>query len=219
MISSSVSIIPAVRGSNVRLLRGVALVFAACALSTSLWAQTATTTPPAAAAPAATPAADNAGATDNANPAGRNRRGNQNGNGGGNFDPAAMQARMMANLRDQFEVPDDAEWNLISQHITTVFDLRRSTMGGFGGFGGMRGGNGGGGNRPNRTGATANPEVDALRTAITDKLPDAEIKARLERLREVRKENEAKLTKAQEELRAVLTVRQEAVAVMFGLLP
>jgi hypothetical protein len=58
-----------------------------------------------------------------------------------------------------------------------------------------------------------------LRAAITEKLPDAEVKSRLDRLREVRKQNEAKVAKAQEELRAVLSVRQEAVAVMFGLLP
>ena len=58
-----------------------------------------------------------------------------------------------------------------------------------------------------------------MRAAITEKLPDAEVKSRLERLREVRKQNEAKVAKAQEELRAVLSVRQEAVAVMFGLLP
>ena len=58
-----------------------------------------------------------------------------------------------------------------------------------------------------------------MRQAITDNLPDAEIKSRLARLREVRKDNEEKLTKAQEDLRAVLSVRQEAVAVMFGLLP
>jgi chaperonin cofactor prefoldin len=52
-----------------------------------------------------------------------------------------------------------------------------------------------------------------------DKLPDAEIKSRLTRLRDSRKTNEEKLQKVQEELRAVLTVRQEAVAVMAGLLP
>ena len=53
---------------------------------------------------------------------------------------------------------------------------------------------------------------------MSDNLTDAEIKARLDRLREVRKQNETKLTKAQEELRAVLSVRQEAVAVAAGLL-
>jgi hypothetical protein len=50
-------------------------------------------------------------------------------------------------------------------------------------------------------------------------MPDAEIKLRLDRVRETRKANEAKLSKAQEDLRAVLSVRQEAVAVVFGLLP
>jgi Spy/CpxP family protein refolding chaperone len=65
----------------------------------------------------------------------------------------------------------------------------------------------------------ATPELDALRSAATDNLPDAEIKARLARVRDVRKQNDEKLAKAQEDLRAVLTVRQEAVAVASGLLP
>ena len=64
-----------------------------------------------------------------------------------------------------------------------------------------------------------NSETAALSSAVRDKLPEAEIKARLDRVRQVRKENEVKLTKAQEELRAVLSIRQEAVAVVFGLLP
>lgn len=61
--------------------------------------------------------------------------------------------------------------------------------------------------------------MTALQFAIRDKLPEAEIKSRLERVRESRRDNEAKLAKAQDELRAVLSVRQEAIAVMFGLLP
>ena len=94
----------------------------------------------------------------------------------------------------------------------------RGMMGGQGGNNNQNG-QGGRANRPGRMGGANNPELDALQTAITDKAPDAEIKARLERLREVRKENEAKLTKAQEDLRAVLSVRQEATAVLAGLLP
>jgi hypothetical protein len=54
---------------------------------------------------------------------------------------------------------------------------------------------------------------------LTSKLPDAEIKARLARVHEVYVQDGARLAKAQEELRAVLTIRQEAVAVMAGLLP
>jgi len=101
----------------------------------------------------------------------------------------------------------------------------RGGMMNFRGMAGGQGGNnnqngqGGRGNRQGRMGGANNPELDALQAAITDKAPDAEVKARLERLREVRKDNEAKLTKAQEDLRAVLSVRQEAVAVVYGLLP
>ena len=90
-----------------------------------------------------------------------------------------------------------------------------------GGGGGDRGGGDRGGDRgggPGR-GSSSNPEMNALQFAIRDKLPEAEIKNRLERVREMRRDNEAKLAKAQDELRAVLSVRQEAIAVMFGLLP
>jgi hypothetical protein len=154
---------------------------------------------------------------------------NNNGGGRGNFDPAQMQERMNTLLREQFAVIDDAEWTLISARIAAVTELRRNTaQAGFGGLGGLRGGQGGqggggggqgfGGGRGGR-GGNASPETDALRQAVVDKLPEAEIKARLARVRETRKANEEKLSKAQEDLRAVLTVRQEAVAVMAGLLP
>jgi hypothetical protein len=110
-------------------------------------------------------------------------------------------------------------------------ELRQAAGGGRGGMMNLRGmaggqggnnnqnGQGGRGNRQGRMGGANNPEMDALQAAINDKAPDAEVKARLERLREVRKDNEAKLTKAQEDLRAVLSVRQEAAAVLAGLLP
>jgi hypothetical protein len=128
-----------------------------------------------------------------------------------------MRARMSERLREQLEVTDDAEWQLIMERITKVTELRRGAAGG--GMGGAammfgRGGNGG-----DRQGGSGNPEQSALQQAVKDKLPDAEIKARMTRLRDARKQAEAKLTQAQEELRAVLTVRQEAVAVLFGMLP
>jgi hypothetical protein len=146
------------------------------------------------------------------------------------FNPEDMQARMLTMLRERFEVADDEEWKLISDRISKVNELRRNAapaggalmafagrgpQGGDSNRGGDRGGDRGGRGGP-RGGTT---EMTALQSAIRDKLPDAEIKSRLDRVREMRKDNEAKLTKAQEELRALLTVRQEAVAVMFGLLP
>ena len=163
--------------------------------------------------------------------------GGSNGSGGdrggrGNFDPQEMQQRMLSSLRERLEVNDDAEWKLISDRVMKVSELRRATGGGMGGmmFGG-RGGPGGGGDRtsgggggdrgPGRGGPRpgGNPEMDLLSSALRDKLPDAEVKARLDRYRESRKNNEARLAKAQEDLRAVLSVRQEAIAVVFGLLP
>lgn len=155
----------------------------------------------------------------------RQRRGpgGDNANGGrGNFDPAQMQEQMLSRLREQLDVPDDAEWKLISERLLAVNEIRRAAGGGAGGMRGAPGGPGGprdAGGRSGRGGPSANPEQDALRQAVADKLPEAEIKSRLARLREARKANEEKLSKAQEDLRALLSVRQEAIAVMYGLLP
>ena len=157
----------------------------------------------------------------------RKRRSTGDDNGGRRgMNPEDMQARLLASLRERFEVTDDEEWKLISDRIAKVNELRRSAapMGGammaFAGRGAPGGEGNRGGDRGGRgTPRGGNTELAALQSAIRDKLPDAEIKSRLDRVREMRKDNEAKLTKAQEELRALLTVRQEAVAVMFGLLP
>ena len=45
-----------------------------------------------------------------------------------------------------------------------------------------------------------------------------ELKAKLTKFREARKDKEAKLAKAQEDLKKVLSVKQEAAAVLMGLL-
>jgi len=202
------------RLSRNNLFRGAFVLAASLVLSSALSAQTPAATDTQAPAP-----------TDNQN-GGRGNRGNR-----GNFSPEEMRTRQIDALKEQLGVTSDDEWNVISARATAVMELRQAAGGGRGGmmnFRGMMGGQGGnnnqngqGGraNRPGRMGGANNPELDALQTAITDKAPDAEIKARLERLREVRKENEAKLTKAQEDLRAVLSVRQEATAVLAGLLP
>ncbi len=147
------------------------------------------------------------------------RGGNENGSGNrNNFNPADIQARMMESMREQFAVKDDAEWTIIAERITAINDLRRGQFAGAIGMftGGMGGARAAGGNRFG--GMPANPEQDALRSAVTDNLPDAEITARLAKLREARKQSEAKLDQARDNLRAVLTLRQEAVAVMMGLL-
>ena len=158
----------------------------------------------------------------------------QNGGGGrggrGNFDPAQFQQRMMEGLKDRLEVKDDAEWKALEPLIQKVMDARRETVSGLGRgmFGGRgRGGNDNGnnnGNNNDRGGrgggffGTPSPEAEALQKAIDNKAPNSEIKAALAKYIESRKAKQADLEKAQGELRKVLTVRQEAIASLSGLL-
>lgn len=168
--------------------------------------------------------------------------------GPGGFNPEQMRERMLERLRESFDVKDDAEWKLISERIAKVMDTRRAAggMGGGPGLGGGPGGPGGqrgfGGGRPpggddaggpnggrppqgergqggpggfNRQ---ADPEAEALQKSLEAKAPTEEIKAKLAKLRDARRAKEALLDKAQEELRQILSGRQEAVAVAAGLL-
>lgn len=203
------------------------LLTASLAVSSSLFAQTDVAPPPPPPPEAGVPSGGGGPGGPDENGGGPRRNREQRGN----FNPEEMRARMMTYLREQFGVTKDDEWALISERINAVNEARRAAGPGFGGgfrgpggpggpggFGG--GGPGGGGDRPNRRGGLGgSPEAEALRAAVTDNLPNAEIQARLAKLRETRKANEAKLAKAQEDLRAVLNVKQEAVAVLNGLLP
>lgn len=151
----------------------------------------------------------------------------QGGRGGGT--PEEMRQRMMERYKEQFAVKDEAEWKVIEPKIAKVIEARTATTQGRGGFG-FGGGNrqrgggdnaAGGGERPNRGGGgfgTPSPEVEALQKAIEAKAPADEIKTKLAKVREARKAAEAKLDAAQEDLKKVLSVNQEAVAVMAGLL-
>jgi Spy/CpxP family protein refolding chaperone len=90
---------------------------------------------------------------------------------------------------------------------------------GFGFRGPRRGGDDGDrGGRRRDFGPQPSPEAEALQKAIESKASNEELKAKLAKFREARKAKEATLAKVQEDLRKVLTVRQEAAAVTMGLL-
>jgi hypothetical protein len=146
----------------------------------------------------------------------------------GNFDPAQFRERQMERYRERIEVKSDEDWKKLEPLIGKVMDAQRDVrMGmGFGGFGG-RGGRGGGGDgaananqggNRNRTGGQSSPEVTELQKALDAKAPTDEVKTKLAKLRDARKDKEAALDKAQEELRKALSPRQEAGAVLAGLL-
>jgi hypothetical protein len=151
--------------------------------------------------------------------------GNNGRRGRGNFDPAQIQQRMLEGVKDRLGFTNETEWAAVQPLVQKVFDARRETMaGGMGRFGGGRpgGGNNGGNatneNRPNAF-FKPSPEAESLQKLIDDKVPAAELKDALEKYRASRKDKEAKLAAAQEDLRKVLTVRQEAQASLLGLVP
>jgi len=146
---------------------------------------------------------------------------------GQGFDPAQFRERQLENYRERLDVKSDDDWKKIEPLVSNVMDAQRDArMGaGFGGFGrGGRGGRGGGdggdaNNRNrNRVGGTPSPQAEALEKALDDKAPPDELKTKLAKFREARKEKEAALAKTQDELRKALSARQEAAAVLAGLL-
>jgi hypothetical protein len=164
----------------------------------------------------------------------------------GNFDPQQMRERMMERVREQLGVTNDDDWKIISDRAEKVMTARReASAGGFGMFGrgpgggggGRRGGGGGdnananangnggnggnGGDRANRGRGFFGEEPQEakdLRVAIEAKAPADEIKTKLDKYRAYKKGKEADLVKAQEKLKEVLNARQEAAAVLAGLL-
>jgi len=153
---------------------------------------------------------------------------NQGGGGRGGFggDPAEFQQRMLERVKEQLEVKDDAEWKAMEPLVAKVMDARRESMA-FGvggmmrGFGrGRGGGDGGGGGDRQRGpfGMQTPPEAEALQQAIDSKASNADIKAAMAKYREARKAKEAAVTKAQDELKKVLSVRQEGILVSNGTL-
>lgn len=145
------------------------------------------------------------------------------GGGRGNFDPSQFRQRMMERVKEQMEVTDDTEWKAIEPLIQKVMDARMASMSGMGRgmFGGPRRGGGDNppgdqGQRRGMFGGAPSPEAEALQKAIDAKAPKAEIKAALAKYVEARKAKQAELDKAQDELRKVLTARQEAIATLNG---
>ena len=156
---------------------------------------------------------------------------------GGNFNPDEMRARMAERMRELLDVKNDDEWKLINARLEKVQEAQREVralsgnlgllfsrggdQGGGGDKGGTRtrtGGAPGGGGGPGGFGGTPNPDAEALSKAVTAKAPSEEMKQRLARVREARKVAEGKYDKSADDLRQVLTVRQEAVLVAVGLL-
>ena len=149
--------------------------------------------------------------------------GRQGGGGGrGNFDPAAFRQQMLDQMKTELKAPDD-EWAVIQPKLEAVTkaqnDARVGGRGGRGGPGGGGGGGGpggGGGGQPQSDLAKASQE---LRTALDAENATPEtIAAKLKAVRDARTKAEEALKTSREELKGVLSERQEAVLVSRGIL-
>ena len=139
-------------------------------------------------------------------------------------DRAQFRERFEQMMKERLGTTDD-EWKVLQPKIEKVQTAQRNSRGGFGGFGGRGGGGGGGGGGNRDRGAdseNASPVQKAQRelsTALENKdTPAEEISKKLTALREAREKGRAELAAAQKELKEVLTARQEAVLVTFGML-
>ena len=152
----------------------------------------------------------------------------------GNFDPERIRQMMSQRLKEQLGA-DDAAWKVMEPRLMKVMELNRQVSGGFGRtsmFGGGFAGSGQRGGDTQRPGGTRGPlgptgrEQTAiekasvqLRTLLEDESSSAEqIKNQLQALRTAREKAKQELATAQQELRQILTMRQEAQLVLMGLL-
>jgi len=139
-------------------------------------------------------------------------------------DPAQRAQSQVDSLREPLAVTNDAEWNIISARLLKVVQLKSENtiadvsrmiapmMAMMGGGMGRMGG------AANFLGVQSDPSADALQQALDGNGTSAQIKAALARFREAKKQKQAALAKAQDALKEVLSVRQEAVVALAGYL-
>jgi hypothetical protein len=151
----------------------------------------------------------------------------QPGPGWPGIDPQQIQQRAKEFFRDKLVVTNDLEWSVIEARLTKVVQLKIQTeMGGVRMMDRMRpGGNGGG---PSGIGAglvlralfgiEPLPEAEALQKAIDDHASKADLKLALSKYVEARRRKQAELEKAQADLCQVITLHQEGMLVLMGIL-
>jgi hypothetical protein len=169
---------------------------------------------------------------------GGGRRGGFGGPGGGpggNFDPAQFRQRMAERMKEQLGA-DDQAGKVIEPRLMKVMELNRQTQAGgrggmmamFGAMRGQRGGPGGpGGDQggpqgmrgrgPQGEPTAVEKAMAQLRTTLQNQSASAdEIKTALTNVRAAREKARQELAVAQQDLKKILTVRQEAILVEMG---
>lgn len=135
------------------------------------------------------------------------------------------KTKMMERYRTRLEVTDDAEWSVIQKRIESVLGAEHELQAALAASQHKIRSSKSSGNSATSTGRSeparsleGEEDIRALQQSVEAKAPAQEIKPRLARVRELLKVRQEKLANAREELRAVLSSRQEAIAVLNGLL-
>lgn len=156
-------------------------------------------------------------------------RGGGQGRAGGGFagarDPGQMRQMMNDRIKEALGATDE-EWQVIGPRLEKVSTLQREAAAGgsMRALFGVRGGRGGAGGQqrpdaPERERSAVEQAMGDLQQVVDDESAAADqIKQKLTALREAREKAKQQLVKAQQELREVLTLRQEAQLVLFGML-
>jgi hypothetical protein len=148
-------------------------------------------------------------------PAGQQDQANPRGGQRGNMEQ--FRQRMEQRLKEQLGVNDE-EFKALQPKIEEVMKLQRDASG----RGGMMGGRRRGGQNGAQANAPSSPVQTAredLRKTLDNKDASADdIKAKLTALRDAETKAQGDLDKAQQNLKELLTQRQEAVLVMDGIL-
>ena len=167
-------------------------------------------------------------------PGGPMQGGPPQGPGGPQFDPAQMRQMMEQRMQEMLGATAE-EWKVLGPRVMKVQELARQSAGGGPGmmFGPMgRRGAGGpgmggpGSDRPGGRGMGMNRELtevekiqEELQTLLENTAATPEqIKQQVTKLRAAREKAKQELAKAQQDLRQVLTVRQEAQLILMGML-
>ena len=151
------------------------------------------------------------------------------GQGGGNrgrgqFDMEQFRQRMMDRVKENLGVAED-EWKVLQPKIDAVQKVQmQQRMSGMGSMFGRRRSTEGQ-QQPAAAAAPEPPKSETegktreLQTLVDNKDSDPKVvKAKLQELREAREKAKLELKKSQDELRELLTPRQEAQLVLMGIL-
>ena len=147
------------------------------------------------------------------------------GGRGGGWNPQKMMQqfndRALDNVRDGLGFTDEAEWAAVRPLVEQVMEIQQQNEMA---AQQLRSQRFLGANNPlmksfgNAFRAQESAEQSALRQAVDDNAPTAQVRDAISKFRAARKEQQEKLAAAQANLRKILTAKQEAQAILLGLL-